>query len=85
MLPCPKCGKRAAARAHFYVCRDCGERFEALWERPADPTLEKPDPLKAPDLVYKRPDGDWVPSVQQLGPIPCPKCGRTHTTPPRPE
>jgi predicted RNA-binding Zn-ribbon protein involved in translation (DUF1610 family) len=88
LLPCPSCGKRAAVQAHSYVCRGCGERFEAFWERPADPAAGKPDPLKPPEMVYRRPGstgGEWVPSVQQLGAFQCPKCGSDNVGPPRPE
>jgi len=84
LLVCPQCGKRAAVRVHHYVCRACGERFEAFWERPADPSGVKPDPLMAPAMVYKRPEGEWVPSVQQLGPFQCPKCKSPKVGPPHP-
>ena len=84
LIECPKCGKRAAARVYYYVCRGCGERFEAFQERPADPSLTKVDPLRPPELVYKRGEGEWVPFAE-LGEIVCPKCGSANVGAPRPK
>lgn len=84
VLTCPECGKRAAVRVHHYVCRACGARLEAFWERPADPSLERPDPLRPPEMAYKRPGGTWGPSIKGLGSFKCPKCGSTSVGPPRP-
>lgn len=84
LTECPKCGKREAARVYFYVCRKCGERFEAFRERPADASLTKVDPLRPPDLVYKRGEGEWVPFAE-LGGIVCPKCGSANVGAPRPK
>ena len=84
LTTCPKCKKREAARVYFYVCRKCGERFEAFRERPADPTLTKVDPIQPPDLVYKRGDGEWVPFAD-LCEIVCPKCGSAEVGAPRPK
>ena len=82
LIECPKCHKRAGVRAYFYVCRKCGEHFEAFRERPADPSVTTVDPIKPPDLVFKREGGEWVESVQALGQIKCPKCGSTEVGPP---
>ena len=82
---CPKCHKRAGVRVRSYVCGACGERFEAFRERTADATLEELDLMTPPELVYKREGGEWMPSVQELGEIKCPKCASGKVGPPRPQ
>jgi len=82
---CPTCGKRASVRSRSFVCRKCGERFEAYRERLADESLTAVDPDKPPVLVYKRPGGQWQRSVRALGPLKCPKCGSTDVGAPMPK
>ena len=82
---CPKCKKRATVRVHSYECRDCGESFEAFRERMADENATEIDPMKPPDLVYKREGGEWKRSVKALGPFACPKCKSKNVKPPRPQ
>ena len=82
---CPKCGKRASVRARSFVCRKCGESFEAYRERLADESLTEVDPDRPPVLVYKLPGGEWKRSVRALGPLKCPKCGSTDVGAPMPK
>ena len=81
LVKCPKCGERQGARVHYYYCRKCGERIEAFVERPADPTLAKVDPIKPPEMVFRREGGEWVKSVKKLGTFTCPKCRSTNVGP----
>ena len=85
VTPCPQCGKRAAVRAQFYQCRDCGESFEAFRTRLADEGATKLDPMKPPKLLHKREGGQWTPSLRSLGPFQCPKCKSANVRPPRPQ
>ena len=84
LVECPTCHKRAGARLYHYVCRDCGARFEAYVERPSDPSVATVDPIKPPDLVFRREGGEWVRSVKTLGIFVCPKCKSTNVGPPFP-
>ena len=74
-LVCPKCGGQAV-RAQFLVCGKCGAEFEAYRTKthyvPVPPTGSGEPLLGA---YYKRPDGDWVRSLEALGQTRCPKCG----------
>ena len=85
VLECPKCGKRATVRLHFFECRDCGERFEAFRERLADENATEIDPMKPPEMVCKREGGDWKRSIKALGDFQCPKCKSKNVRPPRPK
>lgn len=70
---CPECGKAEGVRVYTYACRACGERFEGFRERPADPANAPTDGRPQP-LLVKRPGGQWVKSLEEAGPIVCPKC-----------
>ena len=84
VLECPKCGKRATVRLHFFECRDCKETFEAYRSRLADETATEIDDKKVPEMVYKREGGDWKRSIKALGELACPKCKSKNVKPPRP-
>jgi len=86
MVECPKCKKLAGIRVNVFVCRKCGESFDAFYTKPEDPTLTAIDPMKPPPvLLYKREGGEWVKSRKQLGEFKCPKCGSTDVGPPLPK
>ena len=85
VLECPQCHKRASVRVHVYECRDCGATFEAYRVRLADEAATEIDPMKPPDLVYKREGGEWRTSVKALGQLQCPKCRSKNVKPPRPQ
>ena len=73
VVACPRCGEKQGVRRYFYVCQECGHRFEAYRLRLADPE-QAYDPDQPHKLVYKREGGEWVESVAALGPIACPEC-----------
>lgn len=86
MVECPKCKKLAGIRVNVFVCRKCGESFEAFHTKPEDPTLTAIDPMKPPPvLLYKREGGEWGKSRKQLGEFKCPKCGSTDVGPSLPK
>ena len=78
MRECPKCGAKKGAQVGVYVCKACGEEFEAY--RFADFYTDSGDagpdgkPL-VPATYYKLPGSQWKIGRPDPKAIVCPKCG----------